>query len=279
VSPSNPFFSENGRDNPVREIAGMDFVRGVWLPGGGWTASWIVNTGPGEHHLSGRDWHPSQAAKVDYIGPEASGAVLYHEGKDESPSVRGYAQWTASDALLAYGEASLSKGTHALYPNDGRLESTRKGTPNLIPMLLLGGSYTLESGPTLYLEYIFNGEGYNESEADQSFDLAHRFGEAVDEGLIPSGTELPNLRRKLLRRNYLFFQYVQTDIQDKIDVILRWAENLDDRSSLLTGFAEYAVGDQLRLFGFTTWGAGGNRDEFGSLIRFQGILGIEFTAF
>lgn len=279
MSPSNPFFAENGRDNPVREIPGMDFVRGVWLPGGGWTASWIADTGPGKYDLAGSDWHPSQAVKVDYVGPEASGAVLYHTGKDESPSVRGYGQWTASDALLAYAEASLSKGTRALYPSDGRLEATRKNSPNLIPTLLLGGSYTLESGPTLSLEYIYNAEGFNESEADRSFDLAHRFGQAVDQGLIPAGTELPSLRRKLLRKNYLFFQYLQTGIQDKVDIILRWAENVDDRSTLLTGFADCALADRWRLFGFTTWATGGNRDEFGSLIRFQGILGIEFTAF
>jgi hypothetical protein len=42
-SPSNPFFRDNGRSNPKREVPGMGFARLVWLPAMSWTLSVIAN--------------------------------------------------------------------------------------------------------------------------------------------------------------------------------------------------------------------------------------------
>lgn len=283
LSPSNPFFLENGRANPVREIPGMDFARLVWLPAPGWTASWISNTGRGEAELGGLDWHPSHALKVDYLGFEASGSLLAYGGPDAASSLRGYGQWTVSDALLVHGEFSLSKGTRRPYPVSdagplgGHLEASREHDEAVLPVLLAGAAYTFEVGPTVTLEYVFNGEGYHDSEADAYFDLAHRLGAAVSAGLLPPPRDLDTSAR-LLRRHYLFAQYVQTEIFDRLSVTLRWTQNLDDRSALATGFAEYSLSDRWRLFGFGAGGTGGNRDEYGSVLRWMATAGVEFSA-
>ena len=285
VNPSNPFFAENGRENPVREIAGMDFVRVVWLPTYSWTVSWIANTGLGEGNLQGRDWHPSQALKVEYVGYEANGGVLVHGGPDHKTSLRAYGRWTASDALLVYAEGSIQKGTEVLYPTDGpaplglTLDDTRSDDPALIPFTVLGASYTMELGPTFTMEYAYNGEGYDDGEAGRFFDLAHGAGALIEAGLLepdPDGAA-PGLR--LLRRHYLFGQYLHSEIADRFTVLLRWTQNLDDLSGLGTAFLEWNASDRWRLFSFAAYGTGGNRDEFGSAVRWLGLLGIELSAF
>jgi hypothetical protein len=285
VNPSNPFFDENGRANPIREIPGMDFVRAVWLPNFNWTISWITNTGRGENDLLTRDWHPSHALKVEYVGYEASGGAMIHGGADFETTLRGYGQWTVNDALLLYGEASVSSGTDVSYPTEGppplglTLESTKSDDADLFLFTVLGGAYTLEIGPTLSFEYVYNGEGYNDQEAEKFFDLFHGVGDLVDRGLASAGTGDLTTGLRLLRRHYAFFQYLQTEIADRFNVILRWTQNLEDQSGLGTGFGEWNLSDRWKLFAFGACGTGGNRDEFGSLIRYLGVLGIELSAF
>ncbi len=285
VNPSNPFFAENGRENPVREIAGMDFVRVVWLPTYSWTVSWIANTGLGQGNLQGRDWHPSQALKVEYVGYEANGGVLVHGGPDHKTSVRAYGRWTASDALLVYAEGSLQKGTDVLYPTEGppplglTLDDTRSSDPAILPFTVVGASYTMELGPTFTLEYAYNGEGYDEGEADRLFDLAHGAGALVEAGLLEPDPDGPAPGLRLLRRHYLFGQYLHSEIADRFTVLLRWTQNLNDLSGLGTAFLEWNASDRWRLFSFTAYGSGGNRDEFGSAVRWLGLLGVELSAF
>src|ERR1035438_2659802 len=44
VSPSNPFFVDNGRSNPVKEIGGRDFFRAVYTPTSRYSISYLANT-------------------------------------------------------------------------------------------------------------------------------------------------------------------------------------------------------------------------------------------
>ncbi len=284
LNPSNPFILDNGRDNPVREVPGMDFFRVVWLPSYAWTVSWITNTGRGEGETQGGTWRPSHALKVEWMGYEANAGFLVHGGPGQKTSFRLYGQWTASDALLLYGEGSIQKGSEALYPVDGPpplgigLDDARSDDPALLPLVLVGGSYTLERGPTLSLEYVFNAEGYHEAEADRFFSLAHGVGRLVRSGLLEPDPDEGGTGLRLLRRHYLFAQYLHTEIADRFTVLVRWAQNLDDMSGQATGFFEWNAADRWRLFAYGAWNTGGNRDEFGSLVRYAGLVGVEFSA-
>jgi hypothetical protein len=283
ANPSNPFFADNGRDNPVREVPGMDFARVVWLPTGAWTLSWIANTGRGEGELAAGEWRASQALKLDYLGYAAHGGLLLHAGAGVRPSLRGYGQVTATEALLLYAEAGLSRGSRVRYPADGppplglALEETKRDEHRWFPTSLLGASYTLRLGPTLSAEYLYHGEGYDDAESEGFFDLAHGAGALAAAGLADPGTFSTRLR--LLRRNYLFLQYLHTEIARRLTVLLRSTQNLDDASHLATGFAEWNLSDRWRLFAFGAYGSGGNRDEFGSAVRYLGLAGVEWSAF
>jgi len=68
--------------------------------------------------------------------------------------------------VLLYIEGNLTEGSNALYPkrNSSILGiSMRKiywDDSAVNPVVLLGGSYTLEKAGTFYLEYLYNGQGY-----------------------------------------------------------------------------------------------------------------------
>ncbi|MEW6486686.1 MAG: hypothetical protein AB1578_02070 [Thermodesulfobacteriota bacterium] len=285
ANPSNPFFADNGRENPVREVPGMDFARVVWLPTAAWTLSWIANTGRGEGDVPGGEWRGSQALKLDYLGYAAHGALLLHAGTGVRPSLRGYGQVTATEALLLYAEAGVSRGTRARYPADGppplgvALEETKKDVPRWFPTSLLGAAYTLRLGPTLSAEYLYYREGYDDAEAERFFDLAHGAGALAAAGLAAPDPDGFSTRLRLLRRNYLFVQYLHTEIARRLTLLLRSTQNLDDGSQLVTGFAEWNLSDHWRLFAFGAHGSGGNRDEFGSALRYLGLAGVEWSAF
>jgi hypothetical protein len=289
LSPSNPFFDDNGRSNPKQEVAGMDFARLVWLPDANWTLSLIANTGPGRQTDAEASFEQTCALKVDYVGQSAyGGTVLSHRNADRT-RLGFYGGVTASDAILLYAEGSLARGTAALYPvadagvSGATLIPTRDDSDALESLLLFGGAYTLEMGPTLTLEYVYNSSGYDR----QASECFYRLRDTAAEALVAGGpgqgpaaellgrTADPGLR--LLRRNYLMVQYGHNDIGDALNLLFRWTRNLDDGGSRFIAMADYFVDDHLSLFLVGTLNFGGSHTEFGSFMDRQWMLGAQYS--
>jgi hypothetical protein len=289
LSPSNPFFDDNGRSNPKQEVAGMDFARLVWLPDVNWTLSLIANTGPGRQTGEEASFEQTCALKVDYVGQNAyGGAVLSHRNADRA-RLGFYAGVTASDAMLLYAEGSLARGTAALYPADGTglsaatLIPTRDTSNAVESLLLCGGAYTLEMGPTLTFEYVYNSSGYDQQEAERFYQLRDTAADAFVAGGPGQGpaagllgrTADPGLR--FLRQNYLMVQYGHNDIGDTLNLLFRWTRNLDDGGSRLIAMADYFVDDHLSLFLVGTLNFGGSHTEFGSFMDRWWMAGVQYS--
>jgi hypothetical protein len=86
-----------------------------------------------------------------------------------------------------------------------------------------------------------------------------------------------NTGLRFLRKNYAMLQYTQNNIKNKIDLTLRWTQNLDDGSGQFTGLVTYYLGKHLELFSVATVMAGGKNTEFGSILDYQWMLGLKFT--
>jgi hypothetical protein len=289
LSPSNPFFTDNGRANPKQEVDGMDFARMVWLPGLSWTVSLIANTDPGRQPDDSNTFEPTYAVKVDYVGEISNGGVVFSDQKEDRPRLGLYGGLTATDALLLYAEAGLARGTPALYPVAGGgyfgagLEPILDQSDDVEILLLLGGAYTLEMGPTLSLEYVYNSSGYNDDQAELFYQLREAAGDAFAMGGPLQGpaagilaqTVDPGLR--LLRRNYLMFQFSQNDIGDALNLVLRYTYNLDDNGGQFIAIAEYFIGDHVSLFSIGTVNSGPSDTEFGSIIARQWMAGVQYA--
>jgi len=288
-SPSNPFFADNGRSNPKREVPGMDFARLVWLPATAWTISLIANLDEGRQEFRAVEFERSYALKLDYAGQEGYvGLILSHKENDRN-RLGAFGGWTATDALLLYGEGTLSRGTSALYPQEAdnplgaSMEPGEDESSSIYGTVLVGGSYTLEAGPTLTTEYLYNSPGYSDDQASAFYQLRKNASDAYDlpgpiqglSRLTLSKTADPGLR--FLRRNYVMVQYVQNDIRDVGNLTFRWTLNIDDGSGQFIAIVEYYLGDHIQLFSIGGVNSGSSDSELGTILDRHCMIGVEYT--
>jgi hypothetical protein len=302
-SPSNPFFQDNGRRNPYVEVPGMDFGRLVWIPESSWTLSFIANTDEGQNKSHGLDpfekiffapnglapFERTYALKADYTGRENYGSVILSYREGSKISFGFFGGWTISDAVVLYGEGVITQGSDALYskkdssPFGASMQKFHKNDSTIKPILLIGGSYTFAGSGTLCLEYTYNSPGYSNSEADNYYSLRRRAAEAISLGGLVSALGQKTLGQtavtglRFLRKNYALLQYTQTNIRNKIDLTLRWTQNLNDGSGQFTTVVSYSLGNHLELFSVGTVMAGGRNTEFGSILNYQCMIGLKYT--
>jgi hypothetical protein len=287
TSLSNPFFLDNGRSNPKTELPSMDFARAVWVPSVAWSVSLIANTDPGRSKAAAVDFHETYALKADYTGSADYASLIAASMESGRSQIGGFYGRTVSDALLLYGEGAVLQNPSGRYPE-------RADTPFGLAMgeadnpgtwrgaILAGGAYTVAAGPTLSVEYLYYGPGYDGTDAERFFDLQKNAASALEpfNALTPLAygtlgqTADPGLR--FLRRNYLMLQYLHSDIAEVLDVTLRWTQNLDDGSGRLNAIVEWSLGDHVQLFGIGTFNRGSERTEFGSIFDYQVMLGVEY---
>ena len=321
LSPSNPFFRDNGRANPWREVAGMDFARLVWVPSPNWSFSLIANLGEGRQKFISEDieipqiiWRINElqpglieqvnylfeefektyAFKADYTGYRKYLTFIASYREKDRLRLNGFAGWTVSNALLVYGEASLAQGSKALFPVQlGTVEDadlpvialspTRENSYALELLLLLGGSYTFESGSTITAEYVLNTEGYTNNETSLYLELRRQAslaysvpGQVQDlAGFALTKILDPGLRT--LRKHYLMLQYTKPEIRDIINVALRCTLNMEDLSSQFIYTVQVDLSDYTELFFLGTVGLGRENTEFTSSVDSAIMVGLQFT--
>ena len=288
-SPSNPFFRDNGRSNPKQEVPGMDFARLVWLPAMSWTISFIANIDEGRQEFRFFEFDKIYAVKLDYSGQEAYASIILSHQESDRNRLGVFGGWTATDALLIYGEETISRGTNALYPIKANnpfgasMEEVDDQDLSLKGTVLAGGSYTLEVGPTLTVEYVYNGTGYSDGEADLYYQLRQAAADAYSlsgpigdlSRLTLSRTADPKLR--FLRRNYIMLQYQQNDIRDLLNLTFRWTRNIDDGSGQFIAIMEYYIGEHTMIFSIGGINSGSSDTEFGTILDRHCMIGVEYT--
>jgi hypothetical protein len=286
-SPSNPFLKENGRDQPITEVRGMDFAKGLWTPNTSFGMSLIANTDSGEQYFP-LGFERTYAAKLDVVADRAYLSMIGSTTAEEDYQFGGYFGWTLTDALMLHGEWSLFRGLESEYkmsqlyrfffPDAAPPEDdTEKYTGDIEGIGLFGGSYTLRSGPTITAEYVYNGDGFSDSEADLLLEIV-RMNTALEDNLSFGTTgslSIPKLM--LLRENYILGQYNQVQIKNRINVMLRYLYNLDDQSSRLTTILSYDWGAHTRIIFNYKKNFGPEDSEFTLLYDYNVLLGIELT--
>ena len=268
----------------------MEFARLVWVPSTTWGFSLIANVDEGRQKFIAEDFEPTYAFKVDYTTYRKYVSLIASYREKDRGRLGTYAGWTVSDALLLYGESTLSQGTNALYPVDDptapfgiQMSPTKENESSLEGIVLLGSSYTLEAGPTLTLEYVFNSEGYSDEEAELYLKLRRRASAAFflpgPNGILSRSVLGQTLdpRLRLLRRHYVMLQYQQFQIRNVLSVIFRYIYNLDDNSSRVIPIMEYDIGDRIQLFLIGAQNFGSKNAEFRSVLDYQWTLGLKYT--
>ncbi len=285
-SPSNPFFSDNGRSNPIKEIGGRDFFRAVYTPSSRYSVSYIANTGLGRGDPGIEPFRSIQALKVDYTSKSFNLSVNASHAAHSRPAFGGYFQATVSDALLVYAEGSVHTGSGALYPvraqNEAGWQLSPPASTPYQSTSVLGSAYTLRGGLTLTAEYLSNRPGYSDSQAREYYQMAQAASGALALGGPNAATDASllgaalNPGLPLLRRNYLSFQFLRANFRNRADLMTRYTMNLDDGGGTLAGYATWNWTNRLQLFAVGMLNNGGRNTESGRLLRDQLFVGIRF---
>ena len=287
-SPSNPFFAESVRFNPVQEIMGRDFVVLSYQPSLTWRASYIAHVGNSHLDTTVTPFERSNALKVDWTGDSAAAGVLASQRHAHPARLSGYGTVTWSDSTLFYTEATTSRDAEGLLPLSVGGNVVAMAPASLVEdrrrySILAGSAYTFESGVTLYAEYLRSTEGYSAAQARDWLGLARNAtaalaGPGAGQAMAQLTSALdPGWRQ--LRNNYLFLQLVRTEYKNRADIALRAVRNLDDHGSMLAASLTLNLGDHAQWFVFATRNLGGPETEFGRMQRYAFQTGLRLYAF
>lgn len=284
-SPSNPFFIDTGKISPIRELYGKDIMSFTVAPNATWSFSLLHQYGIGRRDPA-TPFRPVSALKADWVGETATAGVVASAVEGGPRRLGGYATWTASRALLWYGEASVEQGSDGWFaervgpgPLDLRMAQTKLHSHDTLYSLLGGASYTFESGWTLNGEILHNNEGYSDAERRDVVLAAHAAAVRLFSGAADGepATDLaraldPNLRT--LGRGYVFAQLLHPELFGRLSLVLRATRNLDDHSSSLATVVNYNLNPNVQLFAFGTRNFGSQDSEFRRLLGYSVQAGV-----
>lgn len=269
-SPSSPFYFDNGRADPSRELSGVDDVKLAWTPDAKRVFSLAYVQDRGHAAPADDPWRDTWLARGEWRGAEGSLGLALAKAPERGAFLGAYAQWTASDAWLLYAEAASSTQAAALQspaeparPFALVNESARRG------VVLLGATRTLENGQSLTLEWLHNGHGFTPAES------AALFGRAADDPGA-AGLALGHLPA-LLGRDYLHLVWQSNPLDSGTYWRLMASHNLDDASSQWAAYVDHPLNGHLSLYALGVANTGGGRGEFAALLERSLSVGVRLA--
>ncbi len=287
-SPSNPFFTDNGKKDLIQDFEGKGIAKLVWVKDFNWSFSLMCNTDKGA--VDETDFQKTYALKIDYANSQGYGSAVI-SCQDHSRAKLGmYGGITATDALIIYSEAGFQQGSDAWYPRESEnstlkweMVQSKENSDKIFSTLIAGASYTFESGNTLSLEYLYYGQGYDDSEASdfkQLITAAERFYTSSSE-LSGYGEKLLGKSaadgRDFLRQNYLMAQYLNDEILPDTDLILRITYCMDDQAVRFYSSVNYNLSDSIEFKAATTINTAGSDESFAGFMRYQVQAAVEYS--
>lgn len=292
LSPSNPFFIDTGKTNPIQELHGKDSWQAQWFPRAGVTVAAIRNFRQGGPDAGDVNFSPTSAVKLDWIGDNASAGAILSRRDNGVRRLGLYGTLPYSKAALMYADLSAGRGNAGWFARPDpagaagwRFAQDKLDGKQLFYSLLAGAGYTFESGWTVNAEWLTGNEGYSGAERNAYQGAAgaaarllrqHDAGAAAAAQLL--GTALsPNL--PYLSRNYLFLQLLRSEWNDKGDVALRWARPVGGggAGAIVSSSLTYYLSNHHQLFVVASRNIGGERSDFGRLIQSSVQTGIRST--
>ena len=266
-SPSSPFYFDNGRRDPMRELVGMDSLKLSWTPDMKTSAS-LVRVFRSGHDASDPDvWRDSWLMKFDQRGNEVAYGLVLAKAPDRGMFYGAHAQATLGDALMFYGEVGSSVLANTLSsPSDVAQPFTVQTTSPRRTTALVGTSYTFENGQSLAAEYLHDGHGYSRAQEDAYFQRAQ----------VMPGMAL-GLAPRLLGRDYLHLVW-QSNLMDEAGHFrLMYTRNLSDGGSELAAYGERVLSNRFTAFAMAAVPLGNARQEFSTLFENSVTLGLKIA--
>jgi len=288
-SPSNPFYYDAGRTQPLRELSGID-AASVLYSGKSWSLQALEvfasghTSGSQAENFSGSQtgrarFNQTHLLKFDWRAENWLASAIAADQDSGSAYLGGYAQWTVNQAWMVYAEAGNGRRPGALSPNGDGAPYTLTQPSSRATTALAGASYTLENGQNVNIEYLYDGHGYSAKGEAAYFDAAARAAVLpapagpMQSGLAVAGAPV------LLARNYLGLIWQSNPQENTRYWRLLTTRNLTDHSMQWNAYAEKNLNPHLTLFVNATANSGGGSAEYGSLVKRSINLGAKIFIF
>ena len=264
-SPSSPFYFDNGRNNPMRKLSGVDVLKVSWTPNQQRSVHLIRVLDSGYSAPQPDQNHKAWLIKIDQRGDDSALGLAILKTPNRAAFIGFNGQRTVSDALLIYAELSSATQSNALnspadatFPFTVSAESARKTTG------LLGSAYTFENGHTLSAEYLHDDHGYTASQQRAYFlRAANQPGMAL--GLAP----------RLLGRDYVHLVWQNNLMESSGYGRLMLTHSLTDSSNELAGYFETSFSKRISAFALGVVNYGNPQQEFSALSARSVMLGLK----
>ena len=287
-SPSNILFKDTEKINPKIEVEGKYLARVMYLPSAAFTITALSETQRDDAPAQVND-NPVRAMKADWVGSNAALSLIGYFKRDDRFRFGSYGQWTASDAVLLYYDGIVSRGTDALYPAadaanplGGTFTDRYKTSDRLFATAVVGGGYTFLSGSTLNLEFLYNGQGYGDADAAEYYRLRNEAGAHYFDGGLMSALSNRTLGQTIntglpfLRRYYVMGQFQIREIDNVLDISVRYMHGLEERAGQASTILEWKLSDRVQFFNINMVAINrGKQTEFNAILDRSFMAGIE----
>lgn len=266
-SPSSPFYFDNGRSDPMRELIGMDALKLSWTPDMQNSAALARIAGTGHNTAQPDAWRDSWLAKFDRRGDDWAYGLVAAKAPQQTAFYGAHGQTTLSDALLLYGEIGSGTLPSVLQPSADATQPFALPSPTpRRTATLAGASYAFEDGKSFVAEYLHEGHGYTPAEEIAYFQGATA-APAMALGLAP----------RLLGRDYLHLVWQSNLMDEKGYWRLMFTRNLGDGGNEFAAYAETMLNSKLSAYLMAMLPRGNARQEFSALLQRTMTLGLKLA--
>lgn len=276
-SPSNPFYFNNGRSNPMSELSGMESLRLSWSPDVNTTLYMARLFGSGHGHDNPDPWTDSWLTKADLRGEGWAGGVALAKQPGHLLFIGAHGQQSIGDEWLLYAELGSSSRTNALISSvDMNLPFFIEGETTRRTNALVGGNYTAENGQSLAVEYLHYDFGYDRQEVAAFF---ARASQAANTLASPSSQQTLGMALsaapQLLGRDYVHMVWQSNLMESSRYWRVMVTHSFTDGNNELAGYTEKALSSRYTAFALAQITAGGAQQEFSRLLNHFLTLGIK----
>ncbi|MDZ7896971.1 MAG: hypothetical protein U5N85_02925 [Arcicella sp.] len=288
INPSNPFIANTSRLNPKIELFPMDFLEVSFASNSSWNYTLIANVGAAQTPVFQEPFltfNRNYGMLIEHYGDANNEGIIFSADEAGRFRLGGYAQKNISESVVLWTDFSADYRPNRFYPVAGSSTGLLNyemvnGSENdkIFVSGLIGSSYTFKWGPTLQLEYYHNGKGYNQEQFERfstQINTAQNYNFDVTRDLadLNLGRSI-NSGLPLNRQNYVFTQFGQNDLFDKLNINIRNLYSIDDSVNQISALVEYNVADNLEIYGLGLKSTMPKSVESTQLINYQLMIGL-----
>ena len=288
TNPSNVFFTESIALNPKLELRPLDFFEYKYSISHNWKLGIIANLSKGEstaYEAPFFDFYRKYAAQLENYNKSSQFSLLLAFDENKSYDIGFNGQRNINDALLVWIDGAFNYKPNRFYTEIGHSTDllnyemvNGKENEKLFFSSVVGSSYTFKFGPTLSLEYFFNGKGYNKTESNFYFDMIttasnYNFDITYELAKLNNGRAINN-GLPFIRQNYIFSQFGQNDFLNQVNYFFRYFYCIDDNATQVSSLIEWDVIDGLEINTVFLFNINSEINGLNRLIKNQIMLGL-----